>query len=146
MSGMKRCQHLRKLDRFWYFGALWRASVSEVNAFAEIFGLLYRLTGSLDIGSLITVIMEREFAQQIYRIGARGWPVVALTGLLLGLSIIVYVSAQLKKIQAGELLGNLLVVIVVRELGPVLTALLVLFAIRSCHDCGNWLNGDRSGD
>ena len=70
--------------------------------------------------------MEREFAQQVYRIGARGWPVIALTAILLGLSIIVYVSAQLKKIQAGELVGNLLVVIVVRELGPVLTALLVL--------------------
>ena len=114
-----------KIDRFWYFGALWQAFVIEINSFADIFGLLYRLTGC---GHRIANyrLMEREFAQQVYRIGARGWPVIALTAILLGLSIIVYVSAQLKKIQAGELVGNLLVVIVVRELGPVLTALLVL--------------------
>ena len=115
-----------KRDRFWYFGALWRAAVGRANAFIEIFGLFYRLSGSLWYRIANHRIMAKEFAQQIYRIGARGWPVVALTGLLLGLSLIVYVSAQLKKIQAGELLGNLLVVIVVRELGPVLTALLVL--------------------
>jgi phospholipid/cholesterol/gamma-HCH transport system permease protein len=115
-----------KYDRFWYFGALWRAAVGRANSLTEIFGLFYRLSGSLRHRVANYRIMEKEFAQQVYRIGARGWPVVALTGLLLGLSMIVYVSAQLKKIQAGELLGNLLVVIVVRELGPVLTALLVL--------------------
>jgi phospholipid/cholesterol/gamma-HCH transport system permease protein len=68
----------------------------------------------------------QELAQQIYRIGNRGWPVVALTALLLGLALIVYISAELKKFQSGEIIGNLLVVIVMRELGPVLTALLVL--------------------
>ncbi len=115
-----------KLDRFRYLGALGRAAVSRMHALAEIFGLFYRLTGSLKHRIANYRIMEQEFAQQIYRIGARGWPVVALAGLLLGLALIVYVSAQLKRIQAGELLGNLLVVIVVRELGPVLTALLVL--------------------
>jgi phospholipid/cholesterol/gamma-HCH transport system permease protein len=113
-------------DRFWYFGAFWRTAVGRAQAVTEIFGLFYRLTSSLWHRIANYRLMEHEFAQQVYRIGARGWPVVALTGLLLGMSLIVYVSAQLKKIQAGELLGNLLVVIVVRELGPVLTALLVL--------------------
>lgn len=115
-----------KRDRFWYFGALWRTAVGRTHSVAEIFGLFYRLSGSLKHRVANYRIMKQQFAQQIYRIGASGWPVVALTGLLLGLTLIVYVSAQLKRIQAGELLGNLLVVIVVRELGPVLTALLVL--------------------
>jgi phospholipid/cholesterol/gamma-HCH transport system permease protein len=113
-------------DSFWYFGALWRGFLNGLDALTGIFGLFYRLLGSFGGWLGNYRFMGREFAQQVYRIGARGWPVVALTALLLGLAIIVYVSAQLKKIQAGELLGNLLVVIVVRELGPVLTALLVL--------------------
>jgi phospholipid/cholesterol/gamma-HCH transport system permease protein len=113
-------------DRFWYFGALWRAFVVGVESLTDIFGLFYRLAGSIGLRFANRRLMEREFAQQIYRIGACGWPALAITALLLGLSIIVYVSAQLKRIQAGELVGNLLVVLVVRELGPIFTALLVL--------------------
>jgi phospholipid/cholesterol/gamma-HCH transport system permease protein len=113
-------------DRFWYFGALWQAFVREIKCLADIFGLLYRLSGSIGLRAANYRLIKKEFAQQVYRIGARGWPVIALTAILLGLSIIVYVSAQLQKIQAGELVGYLLVVIVVRELGPVFTALLVL--------------------
>jgi phospholipid/cholesterol/gamma-HCH transport system permease protein len=112
-------------NSFWYFGALWRAFVVGVESLTEIFGLFYRLLG-IGLRFVNYRLMVREFAQQVYRIGACGWPVVAITALLLGLAIIVYVSAQLKKIQAGELVGNLLVVLVVRELGPILTALLVL--------------------
>lgn len=113
-------------DRFWFFGAFWKVFVNEIHAMAEIFGLFYRLLGSLGHRLDNVRLLVKEFAQQVYRIGACGWPVIALTALLLGLSIIVYVAAQLKKIQAGEYVGYLLVVIVVRELGPVLTALLVL--------------------
>lgn len=97
-----------------------------MDSLTDIFGLFYRLLGTFGPRFVSYRLMVREFAQQIFRLGARGWPVVALTALLLGLSIIVYASAELEKINSGELVGNLLVVIVVRELGPVLTALLVL--------------------
>jgi phospholipid/cholesterol/gamma-HCH transport system permease protein len=113
-------------DSFWYFGALWRAFIGWLESLTDIFGLYYRLLGTVGRTFSSRLLMWREFFRQIYFIGARGWPVVALTGLLLGLAIIVYVSAQLKRIQAGQLVGNLLVVIVVRELGPVFTSLLVL--------------------
>jgi phospholipid/cholesterol/gamma-HCH transport system permease protein len=113
-------------DSFWYLGALWRAFVLGVDSLTGIFGLFYRLCGTIGFQLVNYRLLLREFAQQIYRIGARGWPAVALTALLLGLAIIVYISAQLKRIQSGELIGNLLVIVVVRELGPVLTALLVL--------------------
>jgi phospholipid/cholesterol/gamma-HCH transport system permease protein len=112
-------------DYFWYLGALWRTFVIGVDSLTGIFGLFYRLLGTAARFASYR-IMIREFIQQIYRIGARGWPVVALIALLLGLAIIVYVSEQLEKIQSEQIIGNLLVVIVVRELGPVLTALLVL--------------------
>jgi phospholipid/cholesterol/gamma-HCH transport system permease protein len=113
-------------DSFWYFGELWRVFVLGVDSLTSIFGLFYRLLGTIGNRFVSYRLMVREFAQQLYRVGTRGWPVVALTAMLLGLAIIVYASPQLKKIQSGELIGNLLVVIVVRELGPVFTALLVL--------------------
>ena len=113
-------------DSFWYFGALWRAFIGWLESLTDIFGLYYRLLGTVGRTFSSRRLMWREFFTQVYFIGARGWPVVALTGLLLGLAIIVYVSAQLKRIQAGQLVGNLLVVVVVRELGPVFTSLLVL--------------------
>lgn len=107
-------------------GALWRVFSLRVDSLTGIFGLSYRLLGSFGGRVVNYRLMLREFAQQIYRLGVQGWPVVALTALLLGLAIIVYISAQLKRIQSGEMIGNLLVIVVVRELGPVLTALLVL--------------------
>lgn len=113
-------------DRFWYFGALWRGFVTGVESVTDIFGLFFRLVRSVGLRFGNRRLVVRELAQQIYRIGACGWPAVAITALLLGLAIIVYVSAQLKRIQAGELVGYLLVVLVVRELGPIFTALLVL--------------------
>jgi phospholipid/cholesterol/gamma-HCH transport system permease protein len=113
-------------ESFWFFGALWRASIGRLESLTDIFGLFYRLLGTAGSWIVSYRLMWQEFSRQIYRIGARGWPVVAITALLLGLAIIVYASAQLKKIQSGQLIGNLLVVIVVRELGPVFTALLVL--------------------
>ncbi len=113
-------------ESFWFFGALWRAFVGRLESLTDIFGLFYRLLGTAGRRIANNRLMWREFARQIYLIGARGWPVVALTALLLGLAIIVYASAQLEKIQAEQLIGNLLVIVVVRELGPVFTALLVL--------------------
>lgn len=110
----------------WLFGALWREFIGRLESLIDIFGLFYRLLGTAGRWIVSYRLMWREFARQVYYIGVRGWPVVALTALLLGLAIIVYASAQLKKIQGGQLIGNLLVIIVVRELGPIFTALLVL--------------------
>jgi phospholipid/cholesterol/gamma-HCH transport system permease protein len=113
-------------ERFRIFGAFWRAFIDLLESLTEIFGVFFRLLGTVGRTFSSPGIIWREFARQLYFIGARGWPVVALTALLLGLAIIVYASAQLQKIRAEQLIGNLLVIIVVRELGPVFTALLVL--------------------
>jgi phospholipid/cholesterol/gamma-HCH transport system permease protein len=113
-------------ESFWFFGALWRACIGRLESFIDIFGLFYRLLSTAGLQVVSYRLQVREFARQIYLIGARGWPMVALIALLLGLAIIVYASAQLQKIQGEQLIGNLLVIMVVRELGPVLTALLVL--------------------
>ncbi len=114
------------LDPLAFFGALWRRAVASLTTFIGISALFYRLLTTLGRPFGSPRLMIREYAQQIYRLGVLGWPIVALSGLLLGLSIIVYIAAQLRKIHLEELIGSLLVIVVVRELGPILTALLVL--------------------
>ncbi len=112
--------------QFRFLGALGAAAIGGLASLANIFGLFYRLLTLGLVGMTRYRLIRREFARQIYLIGGRGWPIVALTGMLLGLAIIVYASAQLAKIGGEQFVGNLLVIIVIRELGPVLTALLVL--------------------
>ncbi len=113
-------------DPLHYFGAFWRLWAARWAVLIGISALFYRLLATFGRPFGNRRLMIREYARQVHRLGARGWPIVALSGLLLGLSIIVYIAAQLRKIQLEELIGSLLVIVVVRELGPILTALLVL--------------------
>ncbi len=113
-------------DPLRYFGAFWRFWLATGATFIGISALFYRLLATFGRPFGSHRLMIREYAQQIYRLGVLGWPIVALSGLILGLSIIVYIAAQLRKIHLEELIGSLLVIVVVRELGPILTALLVL--------------------
>ena len=113
-------------ETLWFFGALGRIAAQLLESLIDIFGLFYRLISASGPQLANYRLLGREFIRQVYYIGVCGWPMVALTGLLLGLAIIVYAAAQLARIQGELLIGNLLVIIVVRELGPVFTALLVL--------------------
>jgi phospholipid/cholesterol/gamma-HCH transport system permease protein len=65
-------------------------------------------------------------AAQIYFTGFQALPLIGALGLVSGTLIIIQASAQLSKVGGGEMLGNLLVVIIIRELGPLITALVVV--------------------
>ena len=116
----------RPFEPLWFCGAFWRRWTDWWVVLLGLSGLFYRLLATLGRTFGSPRLLIREYALQIYRLGVQGWPLVALSGLLLGLSIIVYLAAQLRKIHLEELIGSLLVILVVRELGPLLTALLVL--------------------
>jgi len=64
--------------------------------------------------------------KQIYFTAVRGLYILIFAGLMVGLLPILIVQAQLSKIPYEAYLAWLLVIIVVRELGPVLAALFVL--------------------
>lgn len=67
----------------------------------------------------------REISAQIYRTGAQALGITALVGFLIGV-VLSYLSAQqLQTFGADRFLVRLLGVAVVRELGPVLAAILV---------------------
>ena len=67
----------------------------------------------------------REISAQVYRTGVQALGITALVGFLIGV-VISYLSAQqLALFGAGQFIVNLLGVSIVRELGPVLAAILV---------------------
>ena len=63
---------------------------------------------------------------QIWDAGVRLLPMVGFVGLALGLLIIGQTVALLTKVGAHDYIGPVMVTVVVRELGPLLTAILVL--------------------
>jgi phospholipid/cholesterol/gamma-HCH transport system permease protein len=64
--------------------------------------------------------------QQVFRAGARLVPIVCFLGLILGVVIVGQAVAVLQQVGAGNLTGVLLVTVVVRELSPLVAALVVL--------------------
>ncbi|HOG02970.1 MAG TPA: ABC transporter permease [Accumulibacter sp.] len=67
----------------------------------------------------------REFSANLYKSGAQALPVTALIGFLIGI-VLSYLSAlQLATFGADVFIVNLLGISIVRELGPVLVAVLV---------------------
>ncbi|MDA0190839.1 MAG: ABC transporter permease, partial [Proteobacteria bacterium] len=67
----------------------------------------------------------REFSANLYKSGALALPVTALVGFLIGVVLSYLSSLQLKSFGADVYIVNLLGISIVRELGPVLVAVLV---------------------
>jgi phospholipid/cholesterol/gamma-HCH transport system permease protein len=67
----------------------------------------------------------REVAANIYKAGAMALPVTGLVGFLIGVTISYLSALQLRSFGADLFIVNILGVSIVRELGPVLVAVLV---------------------
>ncbi len=63
---------------------------------------------------------------QIYFTGWQAIPIISVLALATGTITIIQSSSQLSLLGGTEMIGNLLVVIIVREVGPLLTALVVI--------------------
>jgi phospholipid/cholesterol/gamma-HCH transport system permease protein len=70
-------------------------------------------------------IPRREFSANLYKSGVRAMPVTALVGFLIGIVLSYLSSLQLKMLGADIFIVNILGMGIVRELGPVLVAVLV---------------------
>lgn len=63
---------------------------------------------------------------QIYFTGFQALPLITMLALASGSIVIMQSSAQLSLLGGGDMIGNLLVVVIVREISPLLTALVVI--------------------
>ena len=91
---------------------------------------LLRLVGQLliDCGRLARTPRDgpwRDVSGHLYRIGATALPITALVGFLIGVVLAYLMSQQLRKFGADAFIVDVLGMALIRELGPVLAAILL---------------------
>ena len=128
--------NVTRADRFPERDAVftWRTPFESVGQgsllFAQHLSGFVRLMGQvvLDLGRLVRAPQAgpwREISANLYRSGAQALGITALVGFLIGI-VLSYLSAkQLKQFGADIFIVDLLGVAIIRELGPVLAAILV---------------------
>ncbi|MBT2323798.1 ABC transporter permease [Variovorax paradoxus] len=89
-----------------------------------------RLIGqlTLDIGTLLRAPHRapwRDFSGHLYHFGATSLPITALVGLLIGVVLAYLTSQQLRQYGGEAFIVNILGLSLIRELGPVLAAVLI---------------------
>ena len=67
----------------------------------------------------------RDLSGHLYHIGATALPITALVGFLIGVVLAYLISQQLRQFGADAFIVNILGISLIRELGPVLAAILV---------------------
>lgn len=68
----------------------------------------------------------RVTMQQVFFTGLEALPFLSLLSLLLGFTVIVQSLPQLQGVGANRLIGKILVISIVRELGPIIAAMVVI--------------------
>ena len=106
--------------------ALGQLALSAFKNLREIITLIGQLL--LDVAYLFSHPQDipwREFSANLYKSGAQALPVTALVGFLIGVVLSYLSSLQLKTFGADIYIVNLLGISIIRELGPVIVAVLV---------------------
>lgn len=109
----------------WIVG-LGRLSLKAFKNLRDIVTMIGQMV--LDIFYLLRHPREfplREFSATLFKSGAQALPVTALVGFLIGIVLSYLSSLQLKTFGADIFIVNLLGISVIRELGPVIVAVLV---------------------
>ena len=110
-------------ERFLSLGEIILTVISHLRGFTRLVGQLF-----IDLFALIKAPRSgpwRDVSGHLYSIGATALPITALVGFLIGV-VLAYLSAQqLRQFGADSFIVNLLGVSLVRELGPMLAAILI---------------------
>ena len=97
--------------------------VDHVKALVRLIGQLL-----LDLIRLVRHPQEgpwRDLSGHLYHIGATALPITALVGFLIGVVLAYLISQQLRQFGADAFIVNILGISLIRELGPVLAAILI---------------------
>ena len=101
---------------------LWGAA-GHIRGFITLIGQL-----TLDLRELLRAPHQapwRDFTGHLYRIGATALPITALVGGLIGVVLAYLTSQQLRQFGADAYIVDILGIALVRELGPMLAAILI---------------------
>lgn len=104
-------------------GAKVLEGVNHLKAFVRLIGQL-----ALNLLRLARAPQEgpwRDFSGHLYRIGATALPITALVGFLIGVVLAYLTSQQLRQFGADAYIVNILGIALIRELGPMLAAILI---------------------
>jgi phospholipid/cholesterol/gamma-HCH transport system permease protein len=103
-------------------GALLRAG-SHVKEFVRLLGML-----ALNLLQLARAPHQgpwRDLSGHVYRIGATALPITALVGTLIGVVLAYLTAVQLRQFGANAYIVNIMGLGLIRELGPMLAAILI---------------------
>lgn len=98
-------------------------ALDQVRAFVTLMGQLL-----LDVLRLLAAPQKgpwRDFSGHLYRIGAQALPITALVGFLIGVVLAYLMSQVLRQFGAETYIVNIMGLALIRELGPLLGAVLI---------------------
>ena len=101
-----------------------RLGENAISSFIYIGGVFHLLMATV-FQVFVPPLRKKEVFTQMYRIGVLSLPIVFLVALFTGMVLALQSAYQLTKMNAQMYISSLVALSVVRELGPVLTALVV---------------------
>ncbi len=109
--------------------AWWMLGARVLRVLDHLLGML-RLVGqlALDVGRLLRKPAQgpwRDFSGHLYHFGTTALPITALVGFLIGVVLAYLMAQQLRLFGADPFIVNIMGLSVIRELGPVLAAILI---------------------
>ena len=109
--------------RYLALGGVVLRALEQVQSFVRLIGEL-----TINLGKLARAPQSgpwRDFSGHLYRIGATAMPITALVGFLIGVVLAYLTSRQLRQFGADSYIVNILGIALIRELGPMLAAILI---------------------
>lgn len=100
----------------------WKNSLAD---FLAGIGDMASFTSSIFSNFLRHGVNFQEFSKQCYRVGNKSLPLIAATGFILGLVLTLQSGPTLAKFGAESLLPGMVSLSILREIGPVIVALIV---------------------
>lgn len=96
----------------------------SLNFFIYIGGVFHLFVGTV-FQIFVPPFRRKEFFSQMYKVGVLSFPIVLLVSLFTGMVLALQSAYQLTRMNANIYISGLVALSMVRELGPVLTALVV---------------------
>ena len=110
-----------KYSYFWaFFHFLGKRTMNVINNLGDV--AIFFILSFLKI---FQPKQFREIVQQLFYIGARSANIVMLVGLFTGMVLGLQLFYTLNKFGSGGVLGSVVALTLIRELGPVLTAIMI---------------------